>query len=768
MHQVGDIINQKYKIIEIIGEDGNSITYSAIALATNTKVAIKTLSLQGLSNWKQIELFEREAKILSTLDHPAIPKYIDYFYIDHNANRNFYIVQQLATGKSLFQLVQDGWRTTEAEIKSIAKQTLEIIVYLHGLVPPVIHRDIKPQNIIRREDGKIFLVDFGAVQNSYYANSKQGSTVVGTYGYMAPEQFRGQAVPGTDLYSLGATLVYLLTHYAPAELPHSNLKINFRDRVQISNQFATWLDKILEPNVEDRFTSAQSALTNLGNSSLATKESFKKLVKTKINMVAVGLAAICSAATISMLNSHQPEVNKIIELEKNSAQLCQSPELAQYYLENGGNPNLIINSDRAESSLLLCLLTTRQENSAELLKTIKLLIDNKADLEVRNNNERTPLQFVLSERNQQKSTDSQTEKIARLLIDGGANIDALDSNKNTPLILAMLHDYQDIAEELIAKGAKINTTNKTGITPAFIAVSDNNLELVKLLANKGADLKHRDKNGRSLLFEAAAEADRQLVDYLITQGIEINLRSNLNQTALFEALNNHNYQVRQGIVETLIESGANINLKDNYAKTPLFYAASSDRSFLSIVELLLNEGAEVNVLDNQGFAPLFQAVHRNSLQIAKLLIAHGADVNLTERNTQQTPLFTAVSQNNLAMIELLVNKAEVNVRDRNEYTPIFGIVNQYHNNSLEIAKLLIANGSKVDLENHQNQTLLSLLVDNTNNSRNTNYLSIVELLIANGANVNFKDGKGRSILLKAAYSGNEQLIKLLKQHGAKY
>ena len=108
MHREGDILNQKYIIQKIIGEGSTGITYSAIASDTERQVAIKNLSLRGLDNWKEIELFEREAKILATLNHDAIPKYIDYFYLDDRDSRNFYIVQQLAPGKSLFELVRDG------------------------------------------------------------------------------------------------------------------------------------------------------------------------------------------------------------------------------------------------------------------------------------------------------------------------------------------------------------------------------------------------------------------------------------------------------------------------------------------------------------------------------------------------------------------------------------------------------------------------------------------------------------------------------------
>jgi serine/threonine protein kinase len=134
---------------------------------------------------------------------------------------------------------------------------------LQQLTPPVIHRDIKPQNIIRQEDGRVFLVDFGAVQDVYHNTLTAGSTVAGTYGYMAPEQFRGRTVLANDLYGLGVTLIFLLTQKSPVDLPKRKLKIEFRSQVRITKQFALWLTRMIEPVAEDRFLSAEEALAVL-------------------------------------------------------------------------------------------------------------------------------------------------------------------------------------------------------------------------------------------------------------------------------------------------------------------------------------------------------------------------------------------------------------------------------------------------------------------------------------------------------------------------
>ncbi|MEE3717626.1 serine/threonine-protein kinase [Tumidithrix elongata RA019] len=305
-HHEGDIIAQKYRIINILGQGGMGVTYSALDQKTNQKVALKVMSLQRADDFKILELFEREAKILSQLNHPAIPRYLDYFQIDRPRDRLFYIVQQLADGQSLASLVEKGWKPNELEVKQIAEKVLEVLVYLQQLTPPVIHRDIKPQNIIYAPNGTLFLVDFGAVQDTYHNSLTGGSTVVGTYGFMAPEQFRGQANLVTDLYGLGTTLIFLLTQKAPSDLPQKKLKVNFRPHVQISKQFAGWIDRAIEPIAEDRFASTAEALAVLQGKQEFTQSTAKatRPVDSRITLIDNGERLIAEIPSVGLQSNY--------------------------------------------------------------------------------------------------------------------------------------------------------------------------------------------------------------------------------------------------------------------------------------------------------------------------------------------------------------------------------------------------------------------------------------------------------------------------------
>lgn len=245
---------ENYSFEKALGHGGFGTSYLAIHQHSGQSCVIKKLAMERLQDWKSIELFQREAQTLKQLRHPRIPRYLDFIETQAGDQSQFYLVQSYAEGQSLASWVEQGKRFTEAEVVDLGCQISEILVYLQAHHPPFIHRDIKPENLILNE-GQVSLIDFGSV--SKFAAGERGSTMVGSLGYMAPEQFHGQAYPATDVYGLGATLIYLLTHRHPSELSTGGFKLKFRHLLQCSRGLAEVLDKMVRPHHNDRYTRAQ-------------------------------------------------------------------------------------------------------------------------------------------------------------------------------------------------------------------------------------------------------------------------------------------------------------------------------------------------------------------------------------------------------------------------------------------------------------------------------------------------------------------------------
>jgi hypothetical protein len=209
----------RYSVLGTLGSGAQGTTWDAVDSRDGHAVAIKRFDVRGARAWKDVELAEREARVLAGLTHPMLPRYIEHFEDDGA----LYLVMEKIEGTPLSELRKAG-PMVEKSVARLLRDADEVLAYLHGRSPPVIHRDLKPSNVIRRPDGSFAFVDFGAVRDRL--RSEGGSTVVGTFGYMAPEQFQGRAGPGSDVYAIGATALAMLTGEEPERLPHRGLAID--------------------------------------------------------------------------------------------------------------------------------------------------------------------------------------------------------------------------------------------------------------------------------------------------------------------------------------------------------------------------------------------------------------------------------------------------------------------------------------------------------------------------------------------------------------
>ncbi len=202
-------------------------------------------ALEGIKA-KAKEMFEREAQLLMKLDHPGIVKVLDYF---GEGGRNYLMLQYL-NGQDLRQFIRQNGPQREHIVIDWAIKIAAIIKCLHEQDPPIIHRDLTPDNLVITEDGGIVVIDFGAA-NEFIG--KATGTLVGKQAYIAPEQFRGKAVVESDIYAFGCTLYFMLTGKEPEALSTSNPKDN---RSDLSPEICEFVESCTQMELVDRYRTA--------------------------------------------------------------------------------------------------------------------------------------------------------------------------------------------------------------------------------------------------------------------------------------------------------------------------------------------------------------------------------------------------------------------------------------------------------------------------------------------------------------------------------
>ena len=248
-------LRDKYTFEREIGHGTQGRIYLAKRNEDGLMVAIKQLNIESVKNWKAYDLFRRESDVLASLDIPGVAKFYDAIECLDDDPPCSYIVQEFIEGKSLAEMIKSGHRFALNRVYDIILQLLAILKQLHAHVPPVIHRDIKPSNILLKplsgDDYQIYLIDFGAVANPQVQGG--GSTVAGTFGYMAPEQMMGKPEPASDIYSLGAVAVHLISGRSPADMPVKDFHLIFEPEMQnMPPALVATLRRMLAPNAADR------------------------------------------------------------------------------------------------------------------------------------------------------------------------------------------------------------------------------------------------------------------------------------------------------------------------------------------------------------------------------------------------------------------------------------------------------------------------------------------------------------------------------------
>jgi serine/threonine-protein kinase len=240
--------NGNYLIESKLDTGGQAVVYLAKSLE-GTDVVLKEFVLptgEGVDALVESAAdFENESTILSQLSHPKIVKMQDLFIEDHRV----YLALEKVEGCSLRKLVKESGPLDEHKVLNLALQMCDILSYLHGLVPPLVHRDFTPDNLILSAENELKLVDFSIAQQ---AQSEKLGDCAGKHAYTPPEQFRAEACPQSDVYAMGATLYFLLVGSDPVPISTSHVR---QLRPEVSEALDTIIAKATALNLEQRYES---------------------------------------------------------------------------------------------------------------------------------------------------------------------------------------------------------------------------------------------------------------------------------------------------------------------------------------------------------------------------------------------------------------------------------------------------------------------------------------------------------------------------------
>ncbi len=285
-----------YRVLKVLSRTMHGAMYLAED-DLGAKVALKELVFSLVPSTQELDAFTREAGLLQALSHPRIPRFVRSFTLGRGVSTRWYLAQQFLAGESLAaRLTHEHF--DEAAVLTYARQALELLAYLHGRSPVVVHRDVKPDNFIVGADGCLSLVDFGAARVVKLAGTHR-ATLVGTFGYMAPEQMGGSVDARSDLYGLGATLVHLLTRQPPEQLLSPGMSLDFQKHVNVSVKTERFLSRLVAPRPDERFASAQEALAFLDGGRVSAPRSSRRLTVVALSVgigVVAGLAGFFAVA----------------------------------------------------------------------------------------------------------------------------------------------------------------------------------------------------------------------------------------------------------------------------------------------------------------------------------------------------------------------------------------------------------------------------------------------------------------------------------------
>lgn len=275
----------RYCVLEQIGSGGEGHLYLARDMELGIYRAVKELPISK----------KREARLLRLLEHPSIPRMIDYVENEENC----YLVMEYIRGKSLGQLCKEGYKFSAEELLSYGETILQVLEYLHKQKPPVYYGDLKPDNLMLSDSGKLYLVDFGS---AVFGFGDFRQICMGTEGFAAPEQYKGKVNSASDLYALGKTLQALAgKRWLPVLWKVPGLGL--------------FIYKCIQPQEKRRFQNASQArkmLSGIGKRKGQTRKNIGIVIGTAGVLLAAGMLLSAKESKESR-DTFESELTKVTE-----------------------------------------------------------------------------------------------------------------------------------------------------------------------------------------------------------------------------------------------------------------------------------------------------------------------------------------------------------------------------------------------------------------------------------------------------------------------
>jgi ankyrin repeat protein/predicted Ser/Thr protein kinase len=633
-----------YEILGELGRGAMGVVYHARDTSIGRPVAIKVIRLDPGTSPEEGALLRqrliREASAAGKMYHPGI---VTVHQLGEDG-ANVFIVMEYVEGSSLEHLLSNNPMLNRAWTLDILAQIAAALDYAHK--EGVVHRDVKPANILVRGDGRVKMADFGIAKITASATAGMTGTGIsmGSPAYMSPEQIQATQIDGrSDQFALGTIAFQMLTgrlpfkgdtaHVVMYQIVTADPFLEQPGDAPLSPPVKAALKRALAKHPGDRFPDCASFIQQLTD--------------------AAGVAAPIAQTSTVRIDTPPREVSRrwmalplmggLLALALTGGGIywymhwrCCAPQPGPVPAAAGGEqPETLLsavtygkvdvvksllakgaNIDEKDSDGNTPLMIAA-EGTAYLpnnLPLVEILIGARASLEAQDSRGRTALHRAAAEGR---------TKVAQLLLKSGAPVDPRTHDGATPLFYAVEFGKIPVLELLLAHHAQVDLADESGTTPLMIASEGtaylpNNTPMVEALLAAGASVDIVDARGRSALHRASAEPKPDAVRLLLEHKAKPNLQANDGSTSLIQAVTFS----RPMVAQVLLNHGADANLADSNGTTPLMVAAETSvyiKDPAHLIKMLLEHGAQRGLKDNQGRTAFQRASESKNAAAVELL-----------------------------------------------------------------------------------------------------------------------------------------------------